>query len=190
MATKPPTSIVIAVAVGAAITAGMLMVVDRPGPAAPAHAALESSSLPIATQPALPTAGEPRLVAATPRPLAVVLSGVATGADQAPLALVSIHRGPVMLLRVGDSMGGSARVLRIDPDSMTYLSAGAELQVSVKPADAAPASATAGAAAKPLAGFVAAAPAIARAEGAQPGSGNAMFRQSVERKRMAIAAGQ
>lgn len=188
MATNTPASIVIAVVVGAAIAAGLLMDADRPRPTAPAQAALDSRSAPIAPLPDLPMPADSRVVTATPRPLAVVLSGVAVGSDLTPLALVSVDRGPVLLLRVGDSMGGSARVLRIDPDSMTYLSRGAELRVSVKPAAAA--SATTTAAAKPLAGFVAAAPAIARAEGAQPGSGNAMFRQSVERKRMAIAAGQ
>lgn len=129
--------------------------------------------------------------ATTPVPPAVVLSGVAVHPDgSSNLAIVSVDRGPQTLLRVGDRLGSSAMVIRIDEASMTYRFAGNDLRVFVT----AP-SARISSAAKPQTpssdqrpGFVADAPAIARANGSEPGSGNEGFRQAVERKMQAIAA--
>lgn len=106
------------------------------------------------------------------------------------VAIVSINQRPDMLVRVGDAMTASATVVRIDESSMTYRFAGAEWRVVVKPQQHVGAKVTQDAPAKPLPGFVVGAPTVARAAGAEPGSGNDAFRQAVEKKMQAIAAGR
>ncbi len=106
------------------------------------------------------------------------------------MAIVSVDRRPEMLMRVGDALGASATVVRIDDASMTYRLAGKELSVVVKQSASVTAAVQPIAPPKQYAGFVAAAPAIARGAGSEPGSGNAAFRQAVEKKFQAIAAGR
>ena len=110
------------------------------------------------------------------------------------MAIVSVDQRPDMLLRVGDPIAASTTVLRIDDASMTYRFAGAEWRVFVHPqrrTDAMPMpNTTLNAAPKPLPGFVAGAPPMARAAGTEPGSGNDAFRQAVEKKMQAINAGR
>ena len=127
-------------------------------------------------------------VAAAPQ---VVLTGVVVGADGGDnLAIVSVDLRPEMLIRVGDPLGSFATVVRIDDASMTYRLAGNELRVFVKPSRTVIATAMPDAAPKQLPGFIPAAPAMARAQGSEPGSGNDAFRQAVEKKVQAIAAGR
>ncbi len=107
------------------------------------------------------------------------------------VAIVSINQQPDMLVRVGDALTSSASVVRIDESSMTYRFAGAEWRVPVKPMQSVTAATTPVLVPpKPLPGFVASAPAMARAAGTEAGSGNDAFRQAAEKKRQAIAAGR
>lgn len=154
--------------------------VARPGPVdPPAHALAPGPAPPAMT------------AASVPAPLApaVMLTGVAVGADARNLALVSIDRRPEVLLRVGDAMTASATVVHIDDTSMTYRQAGVDVRLAVKPARAA-AAAVAQAAAPPTTypGFMADAPPMARVNGREPGSGNDAFRQAIDKKLQSIAA--
>jgi hypothetical protein len=157
---------------------------NRPQPAgtsaAPAALAIAPPAVP-ASWPAATASGAP----------SVVLSGVALGVDRGNVAIVSVNQGPDVLVRVGDAMTAATTVLRIDDASMTYRFANTELRVFVKPLQANTAAAlTPIAPPKPMPGFVAGAPAMARAPGVEPGSGNEAFRQAVEKKIQAIAAGR
>ncbi len=145
--------------------------------AAPAAAA-SSATIPATATPAAPAAP------------AVVLSGVAVGVGGGNVAIVSINQRPDMLVRVGDAMTATTSVVRIDDSSMTYRFAGAEWRVFVQPQRQVSAPIKLEAPAKPLPGFVAGAPAVARSAGAEPGSGNDAFRQAVEKKMQAIASGR
>ncbi len=121
----------------------------------------------------------------------VVLTGVVVGANGAGnLAIVSLDHRPEMLLRVGDPLGPSAKVVAIDDASMSYRIGGNELRVFVKTSPTATASARPNVPPKQYPGFVAAAPAMARVNGAEPGSGNDAFRQAVEKKVQAITQGR
>lgn len=127
---------------------------------------------------------------AAPATPAVVLSGVAMGVGGGNVAIVSINQRPDMLVRVGDAMTATTTVVRIDDSSMTYRLAGAEWRVFVKSQQPASQPIKLDAPPKPLPGFVAGAPPIARPAGTEPGSGNDAFRQVVEKKMQAIAAGR
>ena len=132
----------------------------------------------------------PALASAPATPL-VVLTGVVVAAGGGRnLAIVSVDRRPEMLIRVGDALGVAATVVRIDDASMTYRIAGNELLVFVKQSPNVSATAKPDAAPKQYPGFVAAAPAMARSPGSEPGSGNEAFRQAVEKKLQAIASGR
>lgn len=121
----------------------------------------------------------------------VVLTGVVVGADGGGnLAIVSVDLRPELLMRVGDPLGISATVVRIDDDSMTYRLAGNELRVFVKASPTVTAIAKPDATPKQVPGFVVGAPTMARAHGSEPGSGNDAFRQAVQKKIEAIAAGR
>lgn len=132
----------------------------------------------------------------TTSPLApqVVLTGVVVGANGAGnLAIVALDHRPEVLLRVGDALGSSAKVVAIDDASMSYRIGGNELRVFVKPrptSSADTASARPDVPPKQYPGFVAAAPAMASVNGAEPGSGNDAFRQAVEKKVQAITQGR
>ena len=129
----------------------------------------------------------------TTSPLApqVVLTGVVVGANGAGnLAIVALDHRPEVLLRVGDALGSSAKVVAIDDASMSYRIGGNELRVFVKPSPTSTASARPDVPPKQYPGFVAAAPAMARVNGAEPGSGNDAFRQAVEKKIQAITQGR
>ena len=129
----------------------------------------------------------------TTSPLApqVVLTGVVVGANGAGnLAIVALDHRPEMLLRVGDALGSSAKVVAIDDASMSYRIGGNELRVFVKPSPTSTASVRPDVPPKQYPGFVAAAPAMARVNGAEPGSGNDAFRQAVEKKIQAITQGR
>lgn len=139
----------------------------------------------IATSRAPETSGQP----ASPAAPQIVLTGVVAGTGGGNLAIASVDLGPEMLVRVGDRLG-PATVVRIDDASMTYRLAGNERRVSVQTLPAATATAMPVAAPKPPPGFTAAAPAMARAEGSEPGSGNAAFRQAVEKKIQSIVQGR
>lgn len=143
---------------------------------------IESVAKPVATA-TLPEALRP--TAPT-----VVLSGVALSAGGGNVAIVSIDQRPEMLVRVGDALSPLATVVRIDDGSMTYRFAGAELRVLVKLQQHVSAPIKPDAPPKPLPGFIAGAPAMARAAGSEPGSGNDAFRQAIEKKMQAIAAGR
>lgn len=169
-----------------ALVGWQLMPAPRPPP-------VEAGPVPVAAvappAPAMTGALLPPTPVATP--IAVVLSGVVTGIDRQQLAIVSVDRGPVSLLRVGDSINGSSHVLRIDGESMTYRQGGSDVRVFVSAGPGTPAvAAPAAAQVKTYPGFVAAAPSIARASGTEPGSGNEAFRQAVDKKLQAIAAGR
>lgn len=154
--------------------------VEAPATPGTAVIGLPTLSVPSAPLPAVPA----------PAPPSVVLSGVAMGVGGGNVAIVSINQQPDMLVRVGDALTATASVVRIEESSMTYRYAGTEWRVSVKPMQSVAAPNPPAVPAKPLPGFVASAPAIARAAGAEPGSGNDAFRQAVEKKRQAIAAGR
>jgi hypothetical protein len=172
----------------------MFMPADPLPTAAPSQTGLASEIAPridaVAPRPSASTSTGLSAPGIAPIAPIVALSGVAMGADGGNLALVSVDRRPEMLLRVGDLLGPSATVVRIDADSMTYRFAGIERRVIVKPSDKAPAQP--GPAAQPprLPGFVPGAPAMARVNGLEPGSGNEAFRQAVEKKMQAIASGR
>lgn len=143
------------------------------------------------------TAPRPTVSSLAPAPVdapaapLVVLTGVVVAAGGVGnLAIVSVDRRPEMLIRVGDALGVAATVVRIDDDSMTYRIAGNELLVLVKQSPNVAATAKPHAAPKQYPGFVAAAPAMARGPGSEPGSGNEAFRQAVEKKFQAIASGR
>ena len=74
--------------------------------------------------------------------------------------------------------------------AMTYRFAGTELRVFVKPRQSVSALIKLDAPPKPLPGFIAGAPVMARAAGTEPRSGNDAFRQAIEKKTQAIAAGR
>ena len=129
----------------------------------------------------------------TTSPLApqVVLTGVVVGANGAGnLAIVALDHRPEVLLRVGDALGSSAKVVAIDDASMSYRIGGNELRVFVKPSPTSTEPAKPDVPPKQRPGFVAAAPAMARVNGAEPGSGNDAFRQAVEKKVQAITQGR
>ena len=157
---------------------------DRPPLAAapPAAPRVEWQPAPVAV------ASSPSLSASAAP--SVVLSGVAVGMGGGNVAIVSINQRPDMLVRVGDAMTATATVVRIDDASMTYRFAGADLRVFVKPLQSVAAPIKPDAPPKPLPGFVAGAPPMARAAGTEPGSGNDAFRQAIEKKMQAIAAGR
>lgn len=157
----------------------------RPKPGLGLPTALEQEAITVAPAaepaPRTPTAAAPQ----------VVLTGVVVGANGgANLAIVSVDLRPEMLMRVGDPLGIAGTVVRIDDASMTYRLAGKELSVFVKASPKVTVTATPDAAPKQYPGFVAAAPAMARALGSEPGSGNEAFRQAVEKKFQAIASGR
>lgn len=139
---------------------------------------------------ATPNASASLPTAAAATAPAVVLSGVAVGVGGGNVAIVSINQRPDMLVRVGDAMTAAATVVRIDESSMTYRFAGTEWRVFIKPQPSVTAPIKLDAPPKPLPGFVAGAPAMARAPGTEPGSGNDAFRQAIEKKMQAIAAGR
>ena len=153
-----------------------------------AVAGIGSETAPTRVASAMPAIAES--ASATPVAPGVVLTGVAVGIDGHNLALVSIDKRPELLLRVGDTMPGPATVVHIDDTSMTYRRAGIDFRVPVKAAQAGVALAKPDAQAKTYPGFVAGAPAMARASGTEPGSGNDAFRQAIEKKLQAIAAGR
>ncbi len=186
MATTSRRLVQAAVVLGAAIVAWLILGVDRSAPEVHLPTGIDTRPAPIAQAVATPAPATSRPdTAALPT---VVLGGVVAGSDHDNLAIASVDRGPQVLLRVGDSIGGTATVVRIDHDSMTYRSGGNEVRVFVRPAPSAVATATPNPPVKTYPGFVAAAPAIARANGAEPGSGNEAFRQAFETKMQAIAA--
>ena len=129
----------------------------------------------------------------TTSPLApqVVLTGVVVGANGAGnLAIVALDHRPEVLLRVGDALGSSAKVVAIDDASMSYRIGGNELRVFVKPSPTSTASTRPDVPPEQQPGFASAAPAMARVNGAEPGSGNDAFRQAVEKKVQAITQGR
>ena len=192
-------AMVVGAVVAASATAGWLLVSSKdsgPGaqlqPLGGLQTALHPDAI-TAPRPAAPLRSPvPDPVAdAVPSAPLVVLTGVvvATGGRD-NVAIVSVDRRPEMLMRVGDALGASATVVRIDDASMTYRLADKELSVVVKQSASVTAAVQPIAPPKQYAGFVAAAPAIARGPGSEPGSGNEAFRQAVEKKFQAIAAGR
>lgn len=132
-----------------------------------------------ASRPAIPSLTTP----------VVVLSGVSVGTAGGNLAIVSVDHGPDTLVRVGDAMSNSMTVVRIDDDSMAYRFAGTELRVFVKPRQTVTTVVKPDAPPKQYPGFIAGAPAMARAVGTEPGSGNDAFRRAIDKKMQSIAAG-
>lgn len=191
------------VAVGTGAAAWLLVGGDQPA-APPRVTTAEIRRLPQLPPPhRSPTAVAAAATSAPRAPLApasqvgiIVLSGVAGGPGRQALALVSAGRGPQRVLRVGDPVGGQAKVLRIDADSMTYGSPGQEVRLFITPGTVAPVAAVH--VDPPIAGVPlpggrrlaaqAPAPAPAPAGEAEPGRGNEGFRSTFERKRLAIQA--
>ena len=199
MINRARAAVVVAVTVAVAVTLWALWWMAAPHeqehPAVETRARPAAEIMPVMTPPqAAPAIAAVAVAAsATPASLAVVVTGVAVGSDGRNLALVSIDRRPEMLLRVGDTMPGAATVVHIDDTSMTYRRGGVDFRVSVQAALAAQAGVAMNAPdvhPKTYPGFVAGAPAMARAAGTEPGSGNDAFRQAIEKKLQAIAAGR
>lgn len=137
-----------------------------------------------------PGATEGSASGATATAPVVILTGVAVNVDGSNVAIASVNRGAQTLLRVGDPIGPFASILRIDDASMTYRFAGRDLRVFVQApqrvSQAAPRQAT-----PPAYLAVAGTPApAASALGLEPGSGNAAFRQAVEKKIQALTTGR
>lgn len=173
----------------AAALAGWLLIPGQRPPHEPTPIAAVPAPA-VSDAPAEKAASDPPPPAAALRsPLAIAVSGVVAGGRE-NLALVSVDRGPEMLLRIGDSIGGKATVLGIDGESMTYRYGDSDVRVFVssRPGTPATPAPVAPAPVKTYPGFVAAAPSIARASGAEPGSGNESFRKAVEKKLQAMAA--
>lgn len=192
MATLSRHALWLAAAGGAALAGWTLMPTVPPVPAAASSpepvamiAPYVSAVAVVPSAPALTPAPAP----ATSVAPVVRLSGVAVGARGGNLALVSVDGRPEVLLRVGDRLGPSATVFRIDVEAMTYRYAGIDRRVFVVPSRAGAVTPGAAAVPAPLPGFVAGAPDMARAGGREPGSGNPAFRQAIERKMQAIASG-
>lgn len=187
------TSVAAAVLVAAA-AAWWWWAKAEPAPVvATAPAAWPAPTAPEVAAPALPPPAVPATLASppsAPRAPVVTLAGLMVGADRQPLAVVSVDGGPESLVRVGDALGGTASVVRIDEGSLTYRFGSLEFRVTVRPRDGAPALITLAPPVQTQPGFVAAAPAIARPAGTLPGSGNDAFRQAVDKKLQAIAAGR
>ncbi|WP_088279793.1 hypothetical protein [Ideonella sp. A 288] len=194
MTTLVNTSMAAAVMLAAAGAAWWLVEAEPAPQAVAVPAGQTSPTGPQAAVAALPPAlvVPPPLASppAAPKAPAVTLAGLLVGADRQPLAVVSVDGGPEALVRVGDPLGSAASVVRIDEGSMTYRFGDRELRVTVRPREPGPALITSTPPAQTQPGFVAAAPAIARPAGTLPGSGNDTFRQAVDRKLQAIAAGR
>lgn len=188
MLTSSRLLVALAVVVPAGIAGWLLWPSEPAVPAPRAATDLRTETAPSQVVPLPPAAASVPVDAAIGGPQ-VVLSGVVVGAGGGNLAIVSVDRRPETMLRVGDELTPSATVVHIDDGSMTYRFAGRQTRVQVQSVRGASATAQSVAPARPLPGFVAGAPPLARPGGTEPGRGNDAFRQAVAKKAQAIAAG-
>lgn len=134
---------------------------------------------------------------APPTPLELRLSGVASAADsRASVALVSVKNSAPALYRVGDSIDAFTVVVAISDDSMTYRRDGQDFRVhvqfegdksiNVSPSAIAQTSGESGAysgtEAVKYPGFIAGLPAMKQADGRESPTGNAQFKQDLEKR--------